>query len=59
MGINNLLNFYFMDPPNPATLMAAVQQLCNQGALNEKQNTKNNKCGILVHEIYKIIHFSL
>ena len=28
MGINDLLAFDFMDPPPPATLISALEQLC-------------------------------
>jgi hypothetical protein len=34
MGINDLLNFDFMDPPPPATLITALEQLYNLGALD-------------------------
>lgn len=36
MGINDLLNFDFMDPPPPATLVMALEQLYNLGALDEE-----------------------
>ncbi|ETO31437.1 hypothetical protein RFI_05685 [Reticulomyxa filosa] len=36
LGINNLLSFDFMDPPNPATLVSAMQQLYNLGSLDEE-----------------------
>jgi ATP-dependent RNA helicase DHX8/PRP22 len=36
MGINDLLNFDFMDPPPPQTLVAALEQLYNLGALDEE-----------------------
>ena len=32
MGINDLLAFDFMDPPPPATLVSALEQLFNLGA---------------------------
>ena len=32
MGINDLLAFDFMDPPPPATLVSALEQLYNLGA---------------------------
>lgn len=35
MGINDTLGFDFMDPPPPATLIAALEQLYNLGALDE------------------------
>jgi hypothetical protein len=35
MGINDLLGFDFMDPPPPATLITALEQLYNLGALDE------------------------
>ena len=36
MGINNLLGFDFMDPPSAQTLVTALQQLYNLGALDEE-----------------------
>lgn len=36
MGINDLLNFDFMDPPPPQTLVSALEQLYNLGALDEE-----------------------
>ena len=36
MGINDLLNFDFMDPPPPQTLVSALEQLFNLGALDEE-----------------------
>lgn len=36
MGINDLLGFDFMDPPPPATLVSALEQLYNLGALDEE-----------------------
>jgi ATP-dependent RNA helicase DHX8/PRP22 len=36
MGINDLLNFDFMDPPPQQTLIAAMQQLYYLGALDEE-----------------------
>lgn len=36
MGINDLLGFDFMDPPPPATLITALEQLYNLGALDEE-----------------------
>ncbi|KAK9837133.1 hypothetical protein WJX81_005309 [Elliptochloris bilobata] len=36
MGINDLLAFDFMDPPPPATLISALEQLYNLGALDEE-----------------------
>jgi ATP-dependent RNA helicase DHX8/PRP22 len=36
MGINDLLGFDFMDPPPPATLISALEQLYNLGALDEE-----------------------
>jgi ATP-dependent RNA helicase DHX8/PRP22 len=35
MGINDLLGFDFMDPPPAATLITALEQLYNLGALDE------------------------
>lgn len=35
MGINDLLNFDFMDPPPPQTLVTALEQLYNLGALDD------------------------
>jgi ATP-dependent RNA helicase DHX8/PRP22 len=35
MGINDMLGFDFMDPPPPATLISALEQLYNLGALDE------------------------
>lgn len=34
LGINDLINFDFMDPPSPETLMIALEQLYALGALN-------------------------
>ncbi|CAL5218454.1 g135 [Coccomyxa viridis] len=36
MGTNDLLAFDFMDPPPPATLVSALEQLYNLGALDEE-----------------------
>lgn len=36
MGINDLLAFDFMDPPPPATLVSALEQLYNLGALDDE-----------------------
>ena len=36
MGINDLLGFDFMDPPPPSTLISALEQLYNLGALDEE-----------------------
>eukprot|EP00879_Flechtneria_rotunda_P012406 GHRR01012955.1.p1 GENE.GHRR01012955.1~~GHRR01012955.1.p1 ORF type:complete len:1206 (+),score=437.88 GHRR01012955.1:239-3856(+) len=36
MGINDMLGFDFMDPPPPATLISALEQLYNLGALDEE-----------------------
>lgn len=36
MGINDLLGFDFMDPPPAATLVTALEQLYNLGALDEE-----------------------
>ena len=36
MGINDLINFDFMDPPPVQTLIAAMEQLFNLGALDEE-----------------------
>eukprot|EP00854_Cymbomonas_tetramitiformis_P009293 gene9293-11009_t len=36
MGINDLLNFDFMDPPSPQTLVSALETLFNLGALDEE-----------------------
>ena len=36
LGINNLIEFDFMDPPPVQTLIAAMQQLYNLGALDEE-----------------------
>lgn len=36
MGINDLLNFDFMDPPPPQTLIAAMEQLYALGSLDEE-----------------------
>ncbi|UPQ97127.1 DEAH-box nuclear pre-mRNA splicing factor [Chloropicon primus] len=36
MGINNLLGFDFMDPPSAQTLVQALQNLYNLGALDEE-----------------------
>jgi ATP-dependent RNA helicase DHX8/PRP22 len=36
MGINDLLHFDFMDPPPTQTLLNALEQLCNLGALDEE-----------------------
>ena len=36
MGINDLLHFDFMDPPPPPTLIGALEELYNLGALDEE-----------------------
>lgn len=36
MGINDLINFDFMDPPPVQTLISAMEQLYNLGALDEE-----------------------
>ena len=36
MGINDMLGFDFMDPPPAATLVAALEQLYNLGALDDE-----------------------
>ena len=36
MGINDLLGFDFMDPPPPSTLISALEQLYNLGALDDE-----------------------
>lgn len=36
MGINDLLNFDFMDPPPTATMISALEQLYNLGALDDE-----------------------
>jgi ATP-dependent RNA helicase DHX8/PRP22 len=36
MGINDLLGFDFMDPPPAPTLISALEQLYNLGALDEE-----------------------
>jgi ATP-dependent RNA helicase DHX8/PRP22 len=36
MGINDLMGFDFMDPPPPATLVTALEQLYNLGALDDE-----------------------
>ncbi|EGG20899.1 DEAD/DEAH box helicase [Cavenderia fasciculata] len=36
MGINDLVNFDFMDPPPPETLIKALEQLYALGALNDR-----------------------
>lgn len=36
MGINDLLSFDFMDPPAPQSLITAMEQLYNLGALDEE-----------------------
>ena len=36
MGINDLLSFDFMDPPQPQTLLEAMEQLYSLGALDEE-----------------------
>ena len=36
MGINDLLNFNFMDPPPVKTLVAAMEELFNLGALDDE-----------------------
>lgn len=44
MGINDLLGFDFMDPPPPATLVAALEQLYNLGALDEEVRMFKEAC---------------
>ena len=41
MGINDLLAFDFMDPPPAATLVNALEQLYNLGALDEEVGVGN------------------
>ena len=41
MGINDLLAFDFMDPPPAATLVNALEQLYNLGALDEEVGDRN------------------
>ncbi|KAJ9621488.1 hypothetical protein H2203_006974 [Taxawa tesnikishii (nom. ined.)] len=36
LGINDLLNFDFLDPPSPDTLIKSLEQLYMLGALNDK-----------------------
>ncbi len=36
LGVNDLINFDFMDPPPPETLIRALEELYASGALNEK-----------------------
>lgn len=36
LGINDLMNFDFMDPPPSETLMRALEQLYALGSLNDK-----------------------
>lgn len=36
MGINDLINFDFMDPPPVQTLIAAMEQLYTLGALDDE-----------------------
>jgi pre-mRNA-splicing factor ATP-dependent RNA helicase DHX16 len=36
LGINDLMNFDFMDPPPPETLLRALEQLYALGALNDR-----------------------
>lgn len=40
MGINDMLGFDFMDPPPPATLISALEQLYNLGALDEVRTAR-------------------
>jgi hypothetical protein len=42
MGINDMLGFDFMDPPPPATLISALEQLYNLGALDEVRASRVN-----------------
>lgn len=44
MGINDLLGFDFMDPPPPATLVSALEQLYNLGALDEEVPLLSRHC---------------
>ena len=36
MGINDLINFKFMDPPPAQSLISAMEQLYNLGALDDE-----------------------
>ena len=36
LGIDDLINFDFMDPPPPETLIRALEQLYALGALNDE-----------------------
>ena len=57
LGINDLINFDFMDPPPPETLMLALEQLYALGALNHMgELTKVNYYTVYtVHLILYII----
>ncbi|KAL2630691.1 hypothetical protein R1flu_015377 [Riccia fluitans] len=45
LGINDLINFDFMDPPPAETLLRALEQLYALGALNDR-----GSCGQCAHE---------
>jgi HrpA-like RNA helicase len=38
LGINDLINFDFLDPPPPETMIRALEHLYALGALNEEGN---------------------
>lgn len=38
LNISNIVNFDFLDPPAPETLMRALEQLCFLGAINNEGN---------------------
>ena len=46
MGVNDLLGFDFMDPPPPATLVAALEQLYNLGALDDETTRSSTKAWV-------------
>lgn len=49
MGINDMLGFDFMDPPPPATLISALEQLYNLGALDEVRTEQHAVLQAWVH----------
>ncbi len=50
MGINDLLGFDFMDPPPASTLISALEQLYNLGALDEEVGEQGRRAGREVAE---------
>ena len=46
LGIHDLMNFDFMDPPPAETLLRALESLYALGALNDKGEGRGGCCGM-------------